>query len=98
MVVTDLHGDWELYSKYRDYFLNLHLPSILFSHLLHTSLVSYGKSINLEKDVFVNKRLNSKVSEKKGWTGVYTPVHPFFSGVYPTLDHYTIWRKNYGKR
>ena len=44
MVVTDLHGDWELYSKYRDYFLNLHLPSILFSHLLHTSLVSYGKS------------------------------------------------------
>ena len=36
--------------------------------------------MNLHDFVYVNKRLNSELSEKKVCVGVYTPTHTFFSG------------------
>jgi hypothetical protein len=68
MVVTDLHGDWDLYCKYRDHFLALQSKGeadylILTGDLIHSEgLPELDKSLEIILDVTqLRKRLGDKL-------------------------------------
>ena len=56
MVVTDLHGDWEAYQRYRDRFVDLHARGqvdwlILTGDLIHREDDGPDRSIDLVLDL-----------------------------------------------
>ena len=56
MVVTDLHGDWDAYRRYRDRFVNLHASDqadalIFTGDLIHSETPETDKSLEIVLDV-----------------------------------------------
>lgn len=56
MVVTDLHGDWQAYQRYRDHFIELHgrglADGLIFTgDLIHAEEGSYDHSVEIVLDV-----------------------------------------------
>lgn len=69
MVVTDLHGDWDAYCRYRDHFLKLHRQGeaqrlFFLGDLIHlTGDETYDKSLEIVLDVIeLQKELGDKVT------------------------------------
>ncbi len=60
MVVTDLHGDWDAYRRYRDRFVDLHAHNqadhlIITGDLIHSDYPSLDKSLEMVLDLLVLK-------------------------------------------
>ena len=56
MVVTDLHGDWDAYQRYRDHFVNLQAGGqadclILTGDLIHSEALPSDRSLDIVVDV-----------------------------------------------